>query len=173
MPAKPEHQAPSGDAAREAESARRHIEDVLKRELRLEAEKASEDEHRDVRAVAHELKQHAIEGISESERLERRKRRLARVYQFVDYLFFVIYALIGLLVGLELLGARDRSAFMQFLKVVTAPLLAPFKGLMPDPAVGSSQLMTSYLIAIVVYVLLQLGVKRLFAILAHRAPERM
>ena len=159
--------------ARETDNAKRHIEDVLERQLRQEAERASEEEHREVKAVAHELKQNAIAGISEGERLEARQRRLSRVYQYVDYVFFVIYALIGLLVVLEAVGARDRSGFMQFLKLVTAPLLAPFKGLMLDPAVGSFQLMLSYVIAIIVYALVHQGVRRLFAIAARRAPEKV
>jgi hypothetical protein len=44
---------------------------------------------------------------------------------------------------------------------------------MPDPSIGSFQLMMSYVIALVVYALIHMGVKRLFEILAHRAPAKM
>ncbi|MBI2214364.1 MAG: YggT family protein [Acidobacteria bacterium] len=157
----------------EQKNARRHIEAVLQRELAREAEQTSPDENREVKAVAHELKEHVIAGISESEQLERKARSLSRAYQFIDFVFYIAYALIGLLIGLELLGARDRTGFMQFLRTVTAPLVAPFKGVMPDPSIGSFQLMMSYIIALVVYMLIHQGVRRFFSILAHRAPVKM
>jgi len=78
----------------------------------------------------------------------------------------VIYGLIGLEIVLELFGARQASGFKRFLDAVTLPLLGPFRGLMPDPAVGSMQLMLSYIVALGVYSLLHMalnGVLRLFA----------
>ena len=111
--------------AREAPSAGQHVEAVLQREVAQAAERSTDGESRDVKEIAHELRQHAIEEISQSERREQARRRLARVYQFIDYFFFIAYALIGLLIALELLGARDRSGFMRFMHTVTAPLVAP------------------------------------------------
>ncbi len=159
--------------AREAPSAGQHVEAVLQREVAQAAERSTDGESRDVKEIAHELRQHAIEEISQSERREQARRRLARVYQFIDYFFFIAYALIGLLIALELLGARDRSGFMRFMHTVTAPLVAPFKGVMPDPSIGSFQLMVSYVIALVVYLLLHSAIKRLFGILARRQPAEM
>lgn len=158
---------------RDQPSMRRHVEAVLERELAHEAERTSDHERQEVKEVAHELKEHAIAEISLAERREASRRKLARVYQFVDYFFYVSYALIGLLTALELLGARDRSGFMRFLHTITAPLVAPFKGVMPDPSVGSFQLMLSYVIALIVYLLLHGALKRLFEILAHRQPAGM
>jgi len=97
-----------------------------------------------------------------------RARAIARVNQFVDYVFFLIYGLVGLMIGPELLGARNWSGFMRFMTAVTTPLLAPFKGLMPDPAVGSFQLMLSYVVALVVYLLLHKAIKGLLRILVFR-----
>jgi len=154
-------------------SAGRHIEAVLERELAQEAERASARENRDVKDVALELREKAISEITEGERREESRRRLTRVYQFVDYFFFVAYALIGMLIGLELLGARDRSGFMRFMHTITAPLVAPFKGVMPDPSVGSFQLMLSYVIALIAYLLLHSVVKRLFELLARRQPKEL
>jgi uncharacterized protein YggT (Ycf19 family) len=93
-------------------------------------------------------------------------RRTARVSQVVDYVFFLIYSLIALEVGLELLGARESSGFKRFLDAVTAPILAPFRGLMPDPSVGSFQLMISYVVAAIVYLVLHQAVKRLLRMVA-------
>jgi uncharacterized protein YggT (Ycf19 family) len=98
-----------------------------------------------------------------------KEARSARVSQVVDYVFFLIYSLIALEVGLELLGARESSGFKRFLDAVTAPILAPFRGLMPDPSVGSFQLMISYVVAAIVYLVLHQAVKCLLRMVAGRA----
>jgi hypothetical protein len=41
---------------------------------------------------------------------------------------------------------------------------------MPDPAIGSVQLMLSYVLALVVYILLHRAVRRLFRLLIARRP---
>jgi uncharacterized protein YggT (Ycf19 family) len=76
--------------------------------------------------------------------------------------------LIGLEIGLELLGARQSSGFKRFLDTVTTPILGPFRGLLPDPAVGSLQLMLSYVAAFAVYVIIHQAVKRLLRLFAER-----
>ena len=86
----------------------------------------------------------------------------------VDYVFFVIYGLIGLEIALELFGARQASVFKRFLDAVTFPVLAPFRGLMPDPTLGSAQLMLSYVVAMVVYVLLHWALNGLLRLFAQR-----
>jgi uncharacterized protein YggT (Ycf19 family) len=116
--------------------------------------------------VAARLKHKATAEVAETESELERARRSLRVSQVVDYVFFLIYGLIGLEIALELFGARQSSGFKRFLDAVTWPLLAPFRGLMPDPAVGSLQLMLSYIVALVVYFLLHravIGLLRLFA----------
>lgn len=159
------------EAARERDRHMRagtQVAAAVDRELAQEAERVSHRGADDVKGVALELREHAISAITESERLDQSRRRLARIYQFVDYCFFIAYALIGLLIGLELLGARDRSGFMKFMHLITVPLVAPFKGVMPDPSVGSFQLMLSYVIALIAYLLLHSAVRRFFELLARR-----
>ncbi len=102
-----------------------------------------------------------------TERERERSRSLARIAQVVAYVFGLIYGLIGLEIVLDLLGARQSSGFKRLLDAVTSPLLQPFRGLMPDPALGSMRLMLSYVAALVVYALLHLafkGLLRLFAV---------
>ncbi len=118
-------------------------------------------------AVAAKLKQKAAAEVVETESELDRARRTTRMSQVVDYVFYVTYGLIGLEIILELFGARQRSGFKQFLDAVTLPLLAPFKGLMPDPALGPLQLMLSYIVALIVYALLHMavnGLLRLFVV---------
>ena len=126
------------------------------------------DDHAAVEQVAGQLRQKALSNVSRTEAELERARTTARLSQFVDYAFYLAYGLIALEIGLELLGARQRSGFKQFLDVITTPLLAPFKGLMPDPAVGSFQLMLSYIVALVVYVLLHLAVNGLLRLFVSR-----
>jgi uncharacterized protein YggT (Ycf19 family) len=139
-------------------------EDVHAR-IAQESATSSPAEQAEVKSVAADLKHKATAEVAETEGELSRARRMIRVSQVGEYAFFVIYGLIGLEIVLELFGARQASGFKRGLDAVTWPLLAPFRGLMPDPAVGSMQLMLSYVAAFVVYVLLHLafnGLLRLF-----------
>ncbi|MGH7860512.1 MAG: YggT family protein [Candidatus Binatia bacterium] len=139
--------------------------------IERKAEVRSAEQSGAVEAVAQNLQRKAVSEVRDSELELERARRGARVNQFVDYLFFVAYGLIGLKIALELFGARDGNAFMGFLNVVTAPLLAPFRGLMPDPAVGGSQLMLSYIVALIVFGMVHLAVRGLLRVLVYRETK--
>jgi len=132
------------------------------------ARTSSPAEQADIQSVAGELKRKAAAEVVETEAELHQARRLGRVAQVVDYLFFLIYSGVGLEIGLELLGARQRSGFKQLLDHLTGPFLRPFRGLMPDPSLGPLQLMVSYIVALLVYALLHLAVKKLLRLLAHR-----
>lgn len=156
----------------ERRKARQH-EDVLtavrndvQREVQEETRREAPQERAEVTRAAHEIKHKVIEEVSTDQAELERARRVTRTSQFIDYAFYVLYGLIGLEIALELLGAREAAGFKQLLDTATAPFLAPFRGLMPDPAVGSFQLMLSYVIALIVYILIHMainGALRLFA----------
>ena len=140
-------------------------QDVHER-IAQEAATSSPAEQAEVESVAAGLKHRATAEVAETETELGRARRMTRVSQVVDYAFFVVYGLIGLEIVLELFGARQASVFKRFLDTVTFPVLGPFRGLMHDPGVGSMQLMLSYVVALVTYVLLHWalnGFLRLFA----------
>lgn len=81
----------------------------------------------------------------------------------VDYLFFLLYGMIGLQIILEMAGARDSSGFKQFLNKVTYPFLNPFVGLFPDPMFRDRyRFRVSYAVALSIYLLLHLAVLGLF-----------
>jgi uncharacterized protein YggT (Ycf19 family) len=129
--------------------------------------RASQGDRAEVGAVAQNLKHRAAAEVAESEDELQRARGLARVSQVVDYVFYVLYGRVGLEIVLELFGARQSSGFKRALDTLTAPALLPFKGLMPDPSVGSLQLMVSFIVALGVYMLLHLainGALRLFVV---------
>lgn len=136
--------------------------------IERETDHTAPEERAQVESVAREMKSRSVKELRQSEREMGSGRRLKRIYQFIAYAFYVIYGLIGLMFGLELLGARDWSGFMKFMHLVTTPILAPFRNVMPDPSVGSFQLMLSYVLALVVYSLAHLAIKGVFRILIHR-----
>jgi uncharacterized protein YggT (Ycf19 family) len=163
-----------------ADEARRHVQhERIKEELEedvhsrivADAPPPTPAERADIESVAASLKRKAAAEVVETETDLERARGLARVAQVIDYVFFLIYSVIGLEIALELFGARQSSGFKRFLDQVTAPFLAPFRGLMPDPALGPMQLMLSYIVALVVYLLLHQAVKKLLRLLAHRESK--
>jgi len=159
------------DLGQVKQKLRHEVQESIERKVVSRSGSPSDTGSREVEAVARSLKHKALSEVGQTERELERARGIARLNQFVDYLFYVAYGLIGLKIGLELLGARDSSGFMRFLAVVTAPLLAPFRGLMPDPAVGSFQLMLSFIVALVVYALLHMAVKGLLRVLVFRETK--
>ena len=65
-----------------------------------------------------------------------RSRGVARVSQFIDYIFYLIYGIISLEIILDLLGARQANTFREIVDTLAAPFLVPFVGLMNDPIIG-------------------------------------
>lgn len=103
---------------------------------------------------------------SEMNRETRRNifRKVSSSLSVTDLGFYLLYGLIGMQIGLEALGARDWSGFKQFLDQVTAPFLNPFKGLVTDPQIEGHQVMLSFIVALIVYRLIQLALKRIVAV---------
>ena len=150
------------------EQVKSEIRDEVHREIKSRTERAEPVDQARVENVAEQMKQRAVREVMSSESELAQARGVARISQVIDYLFFVLYGLVGLLIVLELLGAREGSGFKQFLNLVTRPFLAPVKGLMPDPAVGSFQLMGSYIIALIVYIMLHFAVNGALRLFVHR-----
>ena len=138
-------------------------EEIARKADRLDSvERAQADE------VAQELKQRAVREVVETESEIDRARGAARVSQIVDYIFFFIYGLIGLMIILDLVGANRNNGFYRFMSAVTSPLLGPFRGLVDDPASQNIRFRLSYIVALIVYLLLHLAVNGLLRLIAHR-----
>jgi uncharacterized protein YggT (Ycf19 family) len=158
------------------ESQRIAEHEAVKQDARkgVHAEIASQADKLDVHdkaraaAVGEHLKHKAITEVVNTEAELERARGVARVSQVVDYVFYLIYGLISLEILLDLLGAREGNAFKNLVDRLNAPLLAPFRGLMPDPSAGRFQLRLSFIFALIVYVLLHLAISGLLRLLAHR-----
>ena len=158
----------------ESERAARHqaIKGEVRREMQDEisrqANRPDEEHHAEAAAIGEHFRGKAISEVADVEAEIDRGRAAARVSQIIDYVFYLIYALISLEIILELLGARETNAFKNFIDALTAPLLLPFNTLMPDVARGRFQLRISYIVALFVYVLLHMAVNGLLRLFAHR-----
>ena len=119
-------------------------------------------------AAAVALKEKAVREVTGTERELERGRAAARGSQFIDYAFYLVYGIIGIATALEAIGARESAGFKQFVDVIAGPLVAPFRGIMRDPTVGSAQFMLSYLVALGSYVALHLAINGLLRLVAER-----
>jgi uncharacterized protein YggT (Ycf19 family) len=166
----------AADEARRAvqhESVKAEIESDVNAEIASHAAAgAGTNEVRREAQIADEFRSKAVDEVVDTEREVERARGLARVSQVIDFIFYVIYALLGLRLLLELLAARRSAGFVQFIASLTDPFYAPFRGIVPSPtAEGGYRLTVPIIIAIIVYLLLHLGIKALLRMIAHRRTE--
>ena len=154
------HQDVKGEAIKET---RAEIADQMHRK--------NGGQQKDAAVIGEHLREKALGEIVSTEAEIERGRAAARVSQIVDYVFSVTYALIGLEILLEMLGARDSNAFKRLIDTITAPFLAPFNALIPDLTSGRFSLKLSYLIALLVYALLHLAINGLLRRVAHRKVQ--
>jgi hypothetical protein len=119
--------------------------------------------------IAGDFRGKAVDEVVQTEREVERARGVARISQIIDYLFFILYALLGLRFLLALLAANSKAGFVQFIVTVTAPFYEPFRGIVSSPRTdGGHTLMMPLVIAIIVYVLLHLAINGLLRMFAHR-----
>lgn len=154
------------------ESIKAQVESDVNAEIAARAERTTPSEAQKLEQVAGEFRGKAIAEVVDTEREVTRARGMARVSQVVDYIFYLIYALLALRLLLSLLAARSSAGFVQFIRSVTNPLYAPFRGIVASPtAEGGYTLALPIVIALIVYVLLHLGINGLLRLIAHRKTE--
>ena len=118
--------------------------------------------------IAGSFKEKAYREVVETEAELETSKGAARVSQIIDYVFYLIYGIIGLEIILELLGARDSAGFKKFVDTIAAPFLMPFNGLMPTLSAGPFKLVLPYVFALIAYLVLHLAVNGLLRLFAHR-----
>jgi len=150
------------------ESVKGDVRERVHHEIAQEADRPSETERATTGRIADSLRQRAVHEVETSEWELERSKTVARVSQVVDYLFYLIYGVIGLEIVLDALGARQSAGIKQALDAIASPFLAPFRGLLFDPGIGRFRFMASYVIALVVYVLLHMAVSGLFRLFVQR-----
>ncbi len=151
------------------DALRGELEADVDRRISAEAKQGLAAEPR-IEQVAENLRQKTISEVEQSERDLTGLRAAARVNQVVDYLFYLIYALLGLRFLLALMAANNSAGFVRFIKGVTQPLYLPFKNIVASPALAEngSTLALPILFALLVYGLLQMGLHGLLRLLAER-----
>lgn len=138
-------------------------------EIYAEAARPSASQAEQVEEVAGGMRSKAVNEVAQTEREVERGRFMARVSQIVDYIFFLVYGLLAIRLLLALFAARSDNGFVQFIRSVTDPIYAPFKGIVASPATAEGfTLALPIIIAIVVYMLLHLAINGILRMFAHR-----
>ena len=150
------------------ESVKGEVREKVHHEIAHEADRRSATERAAAGRLADSLKQSAVREVESTEWELERSKAVARASQVADYLFYLVYGAIGMEIVLDALGARQSAGFKQFIDALATPFLAPFKGLMLDPGIGRFRFMTSYVVALVVYMLLHMAVNGLLRLFVHR-----
>ena len=152
------------------ESAKAEVErDVTSQVVGRATTQASPADARRLDAVADRMHDRAVREVVDTDREVERARGAARGSQVVDYLFYVVYAFLGMRLLQALMAANRSSGFVQFVHSVSDPLYAPFRGIVPSPsAEGGYTLALPIIVALVAYMLLHAGINGLLRMMAHR-----
>ena len=160
----------AAEALRESHHAavKSQVNREVNAQLAARAEHTTSAEGAQMEKVAGQFRGKAIDEIAGKDREVRRSRVVARVSQVIDYVFFVVYGLLGIRLALALIAARSGSGFVRLIHAITDPLCWMFNGIVSSPSSGGFTLALPIVIAWVVYALLHLGITRLLRLIAHR-----
>ena len=165
----------AADASRRAdqhEAVKSQIEGDVNAEIAQQASQApTGSDARRIENVAGSFREHAVDEVASSEREVVRSRGVARVSQFIDYAFFLIYALLAIRFALSLISANSSAGFSRFIVRVSDPFYAPFKGIVSSPKSDAHPVLWSVLVALVAYVVLHFVINRLLRLIAIRRAE--
>lgn len=145
------------------------VENRVNAEIASQAATGSAADQARVGAVAAQMRDHAIDETVKGERVVSHARTAARGSQFIDYAFYLIYALLGIRLVLALIAANSSSGFVQFIRTITDPFYAPFRGIVASPTgEGGSTLAIPIIIAMVVYLIAHVAINGLLRMVGHR-----
>jgi len=91
----------------------------------------------------------------------------ARVARIADFAFGVLYALLLVRLALEFFGARKGTGFVEIIHTLTEIFYAPFKGIFPTDTALGAHLVWPLLVAVLAYMLLHAGIRRLLRLVAR------
>ena len=151
------------------ESVKSTVQSEVGADVAAEAAVATPGEIHKVQNLASDLREKAVDEVVDTEREVERGRAAARVSQVVDYIFFLIYAMLAVRLLLALMAAREGNAFVQFIKTISEPFYWPFKGIVASPTTPEGfTLSLPIILALVVYIVLHLAINGLLRMMAHR-----
>src|SRR5258708_26517640 len=114
-------------------SVKAQVEGEVQAEIAEHAAQTPAPESERIDQVAGQFRAKAVDEVVESEREVGRARGVARVSQVVDYIFYVIYALLGLRFLLALVAAGSDAGFVSVIVTGTNPFSEPFCRLVARP----------------------------------------
>jgi uncharacterized membrane protein len=151
------------------DSVKAQVEGEVQAEIADQAQAPVAGESQRIQHVAGDFRSKAVDEVIDTEREVQRGRGAARISQVIDYIFYVIYALLGMRFLLALMAARSTAGFVQFIVTVTNPFYLPFKGIVASPSTDQGHtLMMPIIIAIIAYLLLHLAINGILRMMAHR-----
>jgi uncharacterized protein YggT (Ycf19 family) len=151
------------------DAVKSRIDSRVNSEISGEAATASPDGHARVAEAAAQLRESALEETMSRERTVGHARTAARGSQFLDYAFYVVYSLLAIRLVLALIGARPANGFVQFIRAVTGPFYAPFRGIVSSPtASDGATLLLPIAIAVAVYMMLHAAINGLLRMVGNR-----
>jgi len=103
-----------------------------------------------------------------------RYRAVGALSTAVNFIFAIIYTIVGMRIVLEVIGANPGNRFKALVDRLSAPLLGFFDGLLPNVRFENFVLPLSFVFALVVYALVHYAIRRiLYAIAYPRGYERV
>jgi len=151
------------------DSVKSRVERDVNAEIAVRADHTTRPEAERMEQVAGDFRRKAIEQLVGIDREVRMGRGLARLSQFVDYAFYVLYSLLGIRLALALIGANPGAGFVQLIRTITNPVYTMFRGIVASPvAEDGSTLAMPIVVAIIAYMLLHLAIKGFFRLIVHR-----
>ncbi|HKP47102.1 MAG TPA: YggT family protein [Pyrinomonadaceae bacterium] len=154
------------------EAVKAHVEGEVESEIASQAQAPVAGEPEKIRDVAGEFRAKAVDEVVQTEREVERGRGAARVSQIIDYIFYLLYALLGMRFLLALLAARSTAGFVQFIVAITNPFYAPFRGIVASPSTDQGHtLLLPIIVAIIAYIILHLAINGLLRMIAHRKTQ--
>jgi uncharacterized protein YggT (Ycf19 family) len=145
------------------------VDDVSREVANRAARTPVTDEAEKLDHAAGALRRHALDEVVGSEKAVQRSRGLARLSQFLDYGFFLVYALFAIRFVLALVNARASAGFVKFIVAVTDPLYAPFRNIVESPQLdGGGRILMPVVIALLAYGVLHLAINRLLRVYVVR-----
>jgi hypothetical protein len=151
------------------EAVKSQVEGEVQSEIADQAQAPAAGESQRVKQVAGDFRAKAVNEVVDTEREVERGRGAARISQVVDYIFYVIYALLGMRFLLALMAARSTAGFVQFIVTVTNPFYLPFRGIVASPSTDQGHtLLMPIIIALIAYMLLHVAINGILRMMAHR-----
>src|SRR5690242_7767460 len=118
------------------EDVKASIDAGVNSRIKQESTKSDSAQTAEVASVAKEMQQRSVHETISTEHEVGRGKVAARMSQFVDYLFYLIYGLIVLEFMLKIMGARPGNGFVQFVAAISHPILGPFERIVGTPSAG-------------------------------------